>query len=165
MVDPSNGEWAALEIQPTSLSPLILPSKVLGNGTRTPALIPVEVPGIHAATQVDVGGIGHVCVLLRSGGIRCWGFNHAGQVGNGLVDDQSIPGYNRKDQLPADVLGISNAQLVSTGGVHTCALLVDGTVRCWGANFGTGGFFSRKAGLSTATPVEIEVVSEGRVKR
>lgn len=134
----------------------------LGNGTRTTALTPIAVPGIHAATSVDIGGIGHVCVLLRNGGIRCWGFNHAGQVGNGKVDDQSIPYEKAKDQAPADVVGISNARLVTTGGIHTCALLLDGSVWCWGANYPMGGFFSRTSGPTTATPVEIQGLRVGK---
>ena len=59
--------------------------------------------------------------------MRCWGANDFGQLGNGSLTTPQPP-------VPVLVSGLTNAVAVAAGGVHTCALLADGTVRCWGDN-------------------------------
>ena len=71
-------------------------------------------------------GYSHSCVSLADGRVQCWGGNQNGQLGSGLLIDFS--------EDPVDVRGITNALAVSGGGDHTCALLADGTVKCWGQN-------------------------------
>jgi alpha-tubulin suppressor-like RCC1 family protein len=80
--------------------------------------------------QLAVGGH-HTCALLESGMVRCWGRNHAGQLGYGhtlsVGDDEaaSSAGF-----VP---LGGPATRLVA-GSAHTCALMTTGAVRCWGLN-------------------------------
>ena len=38
------------------------------------------------------------------------------------------------DQIPVQVSGLENAIAIATGGYHTCAILDDGSVSCWGWN-------------------------------
>jgi alpha-tubulin suppressor-like RCC1 family protein len=62
---------------------------------------------------------------MENGGVRCWGSNERGQLGDGTTADRSRP-------PPSDVL--TGAIAVSAGGTHTCALMTGGGVRCWGGN-------------------------------
>jgi alpha-tubulin suppressor-like RCC1 family protein len=80
--------------------------------------------------QVDVGGA-HSCVLAQDGGIRCWGANTHGQLGQG--HRRSVGGLG--DSSPSELTNIAlggPALQVAAGGNHTCALMANGEVRCWG---------------------------------
>ncbi|HKN49535.1 MAG TPA: Ig-like domain-containing protein, partial [Actinomycetota bacterium] len=72
-------------------------------------------------------GAEHTCAVLRDGTVRCWGDNTWGQLGNGSSDFTSTT-------PSGPVTGIATAIAASSGAEHTCALLQDGTVRCWGRN-------------------------------
>jgi alpha-tubulin suppressor-like RCC1 family protein len=96
-------------------------------GSDAASALPFQVPGIDEATAVTAGGQ-FACVLRSSGQIGCWGNGQAGQLGNGVYENNSgVP-------TPQSVLGIDNAIAVSAGWGHACALLADRTVECWGAN-------------------------------
>lgn len=78
-----------------------------------------------------IASANHTCVRQGNGDIRCWGLNNEGQLGqqhlNTIGDDET------PDTLaPVDAGGIA-VQLV-LGAEHTCALLIDKTVKCWGHN-------------------------------
>jgi alpha-tubulin suppressor-like RCC1 family protein len=77
----------------------------------------------RTATRVSAGQ-GHTCALVADGDVYCWGANSHGQIGVG-------PGFD--DELRPSRVGLRRAALdVVAGGAHTCALLDDGTVLCWG---------------------------------
>ena len=82
-------------------------------------------------------GQGHTCALLSSGAVKCWGSNSDGQIGLGdtlkYLDGQGDDPGEMGDNLPVVDLG-GPATAVSAGLIHTCALLVGGTVKCWGNN-------------------------------
>ena len=80
-------------------------------------------------------GARHVCVLLDDGSIKCWGNNDFGQLGIGnTVAVGSEPG-TMGDNLKPVALGTGRtARQVVAGENHTCALLDDGTIKCWGRN-------------------------------
>jgi alpha-tubulin suppressor-like RCC1 family protein len=84
---------------------------------------------------VSIGaGWEHTCALLESGAVRCWGRNDVGQLGYGYagnIGDNETP-----DQVDPVPLG-GPAVAIAVGSVHTCAILEDGGVRCWG-NAGSG---------------------------
>ena len=94
-------------------------------GTRAPALVPQEVPGINDAVQL-ASGLSHSCVVHRPGTVSCWGINSFGQLGNAT---------ETRSSSPVDVLGVTDAVSVACGTSFTCALLKGGTVSCWGANY------------------------------
>ena len=99
----------------------------LGDGTvggRRP--LPVAVTGLTNAVAIAVGAR-HACALIADGTARCWGGNANGQLGNGSVGGT--------DPLPRTIIGLTNAVAIAAGVSHTCALIVDGTARCWGTNF------------------------------
>ena len=97
----------------------------LGDGTPISRLVPGVVPGLEDVIGLATG-TAHACALLGSGQVSCWGLNEEGQVGDGT----STP--NRF--VPTPVVGLPNAVAVAAGVSHTCALVVDGTARCWGRN-------------------------------
>ena len=69
----------------------------------------------------------HTCARLHDGGVKCWGFNGNGQVGDGTRKDRASPTL---------VAGLCGVTTVSTGGESTCASVEQGSVRCWGLGFG-----------------------------
>lgn len=80
-----------------------------------------------------VSGFVHTCALSAAGAVRCWGSSDAmvghGQMGYGSLD---AVGDEPGEMPPPDVdVGGVVAQLAA-GGFNTCAVLIDGTVRCWG---------------------------------
>ncbi len=98
----------------------------LGNGTTEDSVAPVDVAGIADAVAVSAGGI-HTCAVTSGGGVKCWGANYYGSLGDGTTDDSPTP---------VDVSGIASGAVdVAAGAEHSCALLGDGTIKCWGSNF------------------------------
>ncbi len=90
------------------------------------------------AKSVHVG-TSHVCALLTDGRVKCWGTNEFGQLGQGDQGDEWLVLGNNPgemgDQLPFVDLGRDiRVEQLSVGGAHSCALLTDGKVKCWGAN-------------------------------
>jgi alpha-tubulin suppressor-like RCC1 family protein len=65
------------------------------------------------------------CALMTTGGIRCWGDNDLGQLGDGTDVQRNSP-------PSTDVL--SGVQAIAMGQSHTCTLMTTGGVRCWGLN-------------------------------
>jgi len=89
------------------------------------------------------GGSHHACARVSNGMARCWGQNDFGQLGNGTTSASS--------SSPVTVSGLTNVLQVATGASHSCALLTDGTVRCWGLN--TNGQLGNNSTTSSSTPV------------
>jgi alpha-tubulin suppressor-like RCC1 family protein len=89
-----------------------------------------DVPVGEPVLEIAVGAT-HTCARLRGGAVRCWGSGANGRLGYGNTASLGI------DETPAmigDVPLGGRAIRLATGGSHTCALLDDGGVRCWGAN-------------------------------
>ncbi|HMJ10069.1 MAG TPA: hypothetical protein VK524_01625, partial [Polyangiaceae bacterium] len=84
--------------------------------------------GSVTVRQVAAGWI-HTCALLSNGAVRCWGTNSAGQLGYGHTNRIG------DDERPASAGNVNvggAVQQIAAGAYHTCALLTNGTVRCWG---------------------------------
>jgi alpha-tubulin suppressor-like RCC1 family protein len=96
---------------------------------------PSFVVGLNQAdpiVRIDSGDR-HTCVVLQSGGLKCWGFDASGQIGNANVGDGTTPQDRRVQPSAVDVFGLSSG-VVSVGGgtAHTCAILSSGAAKCWG---------------------------------
>lgn len=84
---------------------------------------------------LDVANGGHGCVLLEGGTVKCWGANLHGELGLGdNVHRGSKPG-EMGTALPAVAVGTGRTvKRIVVGESHTCAILDDDRVKCWGAN-------------------------------
>lgn len=77
----------------------------------------------------------HKCAILDDGSIKCWGGNALGQLGYGDTTNRGASATQLGDALQAISLGAGRkATRVAVGPSHTCALLDDGRVKCWGDN-------------------------------
>lgn len=105
---------------------------------------PVSVSGLSGATALAAGGF-HTCAIVGAGTVKCWGDDGMGQLGDGTPGDRSL--------VPATVAGITTAIAITAGEFHTCALLADGAIKCWGHN----GFGQLGDGTMTdrSTPVAV----------
>ena len=105
---------------------------------ETPGSVgPVDLGAGRTATQV-VAGYKHTCALLDDGSTRCWGFNPWGQLGLGLGHGDSIGDNEPPASVPAVNVGFGRTSIaISADGTHTCAVLDNEDVRCWGLNSGS----------------------------
>lgn len=107
----------------------------LGYGSREDVgddEVPASVGDVDVGgTVVSVGAGGnHTCVVLSTGAVRCWGEAAQGQLGYGNTNPI---GDDETPNVAGDIdLGGSVSQL-AVGSNHNCALLRNGTVRCWGS--------------------------------
>jgi predicted thioesterase len=96
-----------------------------GDGTTVPRrLLPVSVVGLSGNVSAIAGGYAHTCALTTDGGIKCWGNNNGGALGDGTETDRLTP---------VDVQGLPSAAIAVTAGWgHSCALVGEGAAKCWG---------------------------------
>ncbi len=93
---------------------------------------PVTVPGLTGVVSV-AAGTQQTCALLSTGSVRCWGAGALGIISNG---PQSTPVevLAGDSTQPSTLVPLINVKAIAAGDTFTCALITDGTVRCWGAN-------------------------------
>lgn len=97
----------------------------LGDGSTSPRTESVVVAEIANAKALALGAE-HSCALLENGAVRCWGDNTHHQLGDGSTTAHPTA---------IEVKGITGARAISSAlGAHTCVVLGDGEVRCWGTN-------------------------------
>ena len=117
----------------------------VGDGTTDDRINAVQ---IIASNVIAVSvGINHSCAVLQSGVVQCWGANNVGQLGDGLAIDSTS--FSNSPQAAA----LSGAVGISVNGSNSCALINDGTVKCWGSNSNMqlgSGLFSVSSSIPTA---------------
>ncbi len=96
----------------------------LGDGTMTERPSPVAVLGLGGGLLQLETSLGHSCALTATHGVKCWGWNTEGQLGDGTTESRL---------MPVDVVDLtSGVQAISVGASRTCAILNTSSVRCWG---------------------------------
>jgi alpha-tubulin suppressor-like RCC1 family protein len=99
----------------------------LGNDTTESSSAPTDVLDAASAIRVSVeigDSLGHVVAATAAGGAQCWGRNLSGECGLATATDPVT--------RATDVAGLTGVAHVGTGTYHSCAMLTDGAVRCWG---------------------------------
>lgn len=82
-----------------------------------------------------IAGFFNTCAILDNGALKCWGDNKHGQLGYGDTLLRGTKAAAMGDNLPVVNLGTGRtAKMVGIGISHTCALLDNQTVKCWGYN-------------------------------
>lgn len=80
-------------------------------------------------------GEAHTCAILDDHSVKCWGQNLWGQLGLGDTLDRGGHANEMGSNLPKVNLGPGRtAKRLAAGAVHTCVILDDHSVKCWGAN-------------------------------
>jgi len=128
----------------------------LGDGTTTDRSTPTQISTLGTGrTAVAISsGRDHTCAILDNASVSCWGWNGYSQLGDGTYTDQNTP-------TQTSSLGTGRtAVAISSGYFHTCAILDDGTVSCWGRN----GYGQLGNGTTTSknTPTQTSSLGNGR---
>jgi alpha-tubulin suppressor-like RCC1 family protein len=128
----------------------------LGDGTSTNRLTPIDVSGLGSGVAAIAGGGDYTCALTAGGGVKCWGANGSGQLGDGTSTNRLAP---------VDVSGLaSGVAAITAGTFNTCALMSTGGVKCWGDNgYGDLGDGQHCGRYSCWTPVDVSGLSSGMV--
>ena len=118
----------------------------IGDGTKIDRPVPVTVVGLGNDVAKIETGIQTTCALNSVGGLKCWGTNYWGQVGDGTWETRTTP---------VQVVGLaSGVAKPGQGWNHNCAVMQSSSVKCWGADdkgqLGTG-----TATYVTQTPVDV----------
>ena len=123
----------------------------LGQGNfNKPQFTAKQVKGLGGNIRALTVGYHHACVITSKHGVKCWGRNIEGQVGNGSFQNVA---------KPVDVIGLETGVIaISAGGYHTCAVTNLGSVKCWGFNkYGQVGY----PGAASPTPVQVNGLESG----
>jgi alpha-tubulin suppressor-like RCC1 family protein len=130
------------------------------------SLTPLKVPGLSGVTAIAAGAA--ACALLGDGSVMCWGDNRYGELGDGTLKGPELCAGAACSTTPVAVTGLAGATAIALGGSSTsaCAILADGTVKCWGSN-GSGELGDGKMSDATAfdgtpcatTPVSVSNLS------
>lgn len=124
----------------------------LGNNSTSNSSVPVSVEGMQSGVSSIFAGSGsHACAVISGGGVKCWGSNGAGQLGNNSTVGSLLPVY-------ASGLG-SGVATLALGDEHTCAVTSSGGVKCWGANW--SGQLGDSSGTSRKVPVDVAGLTSG----
>jgi alpha-tubulin suppressor-like RCC1 family protein len=116
------------------------------------ATTPQRVSGLSAYSAIAAGDK-HTCAVTTSGGVRCWGHNNHGQLGNNLFLDSNIP---------VTVVSLGGAATaVGAGKEHSCAALSGEAPVCWGN--GDHGRLGHSGGGDDPAPVEVDDLGEVQV--
>jgi alpha-tubulin suppressor-like RCC1 family protein len=97
----------------------------LGDGTTTDRHEPVAVSGLADGVRAVVAGEALSCALTIAGAVKCWGYNHYGELGDGTTADR---------RTPVAVNALARVSAIAVGYLHACALTTAGGVKCWGYN-------------------------------
>ena len=135
----------------------------LGYGHTNSVVVAVLAPDLElGGTAIELAaGAYHTCALLTGGAVRCWGLGAGGQLGYGNADTIG----DDDGETPATVGPVSlggNASHISAGLEHTCAVLTNGDLRCWGnADNGRLGYGNTDPVGLTDVPSAVDPVPVG----
>ena len=98
-----------------------------GDNDRRTAPTQIELPTGRHAVSVSAD-FDSTCVILDNGSGMCWGQNFNGHLGDGTYNNRNVP-------TPMSVIPTNRSlAALDLGAFHTCGILDDGSVHCWGSN-------------------------------
>ncbi len=122
-------------------------------GSDGQAVYTIEVGGQVLQVNKLAAGTYHTCAVTTAGGLKCWGYDAQGQLGN----DAALT----SQPTPVDVQGLtSGVASVAAGGNHTCAVTTTGGLKCWGSD-GLGQLGNDTALTNQPTPVDVLGLTSG----
>ncbi len=125
----------------------------LGDGTTAMKREPVDVTGLDTGVWAVSAGYEHTCALTDGGGVKCWGANSRGQLGDGTTTDR---------REPVEITELMGGALaISAGGYHTCVVLETGAVKCWGHN--DRGQLGNGTTTRSLVPVDVSGMDTGAI--
>jgi alpha-tubulin suppressor-like RCC1 family protein len=125
----------------------------LGVGATTTPIGPTTLCAVYSGTcttplanisNISMGEV-HGCAVVSGGLVKCWGKSDHAQLGDGITSGVVV------STASVTASGISTAISVTAGAYHTCALLSDGTVKCFGWN-SSGQVGNNASGGDVLTP-------------
>mgnify|MGYP003688709589 FL=1 len=106
----------------------------MGDGAGEMAALPsIDLGTGRTATAIGAA-VNNTCALLDNASVKCWGDNYYGQLG---INNETTMGDGSGEmaQLSGINLGTGRtATAISVGYYHSCALLDNASVKCWGKN-------------------------------
>ena len=128
----------------------------LGNGGTSNQYSPTLTNslGTNRTAVAISSGFYHTCVILDSGEVSCWGDGSSGKLGNGAALNQNSP------TLTSSLGSGRTAVALSSGYMHTCAILDNGAVSCWGK--GSSGQLGKGGASDKTTPTLTSSLGAGR---
>jgi alpha-tubulin suppressor-like RCC1 family protein len=109
-------------------------------------LTPTAVPSLATGVARVRGGWKNTCALMTSGGVKCWGDNEYGQLGDG-----SGGGIFEQSDVPLDVVGLASGVTDLRTGTVSSIVIAGGRVKTWG---------TFRAGIADAAPVDAPELPE-----
>jgi alpha-tubulin suppressor-like RCC1 family protein len=124
---------------------------------------PASVVGLTSGVKAITVGANFACAITRGGGVKCWGLNGLGDLGDGSAAASSA--------VPVSVVGLtSGVKAITAGGDFACALTSAGGVVCWGDDNGgelgqgyppPGSLTQRNNNVWSPTPIGVVGLSSG----
>lgn len=120
-------------------------------GADGQAVYTIEVDGEVLNVSKIAAGSMHTCAITETGGVKCWGYNGHGQLGDNSTTDRVTP---------VDVVGLGSGVVsIAAGFNHTCAITATGAAKCWGLN-GSGQLGDNSI-TARRTPVDVVGLGSG----
>jgi hypothetical protein len=86
----------------------------------------------HVEIDTIVMGNGHMCALLRDATVRCFGGNRTELLCDQCRCSRGVRGAGVWSSLEHSIPSLEGVVGLSAAASHTCAVIRDGSVRCWG---------------------------------
>jgi alpha-tubulin suppressor-like RCC1 family protein len=136
----------------------------LADGTGGSSFVPSAVVNVEEGVAAVDAGPNRSCFLTTTGGVKCSGLNHFGQLGHDRIDVcfffpcSLVPEYVQT--LESGASAVASGPGGGIGGGHSCALTTAGGVKCWGLNSGALGD-GGACGQVCMTPIDVPGLEGG----
>ncbi len=120
---------------------------------RSISTVPIQITGLNAPAKAISTGNGYACALLNNSEVKCWGDNSNGQLGNNTRVSSAVPVSVLDSTGSANLRGVISIAASGYTFQHTCAVLNNGYVKCWGNN--NKNQFGNNTGIDSNLPVDV----------